>query len=110
MKENGVGKTLRIIGILVAVCGILVGAYLYATSENLLLISIAVVIGSFISGMLFIGFAEVIFLLQDSVNVQEKILSKEDKILFHVIESRKKGQTTTTYVYTKPMANNTEEE
>ena len=81
MKENVVAKILRVIGYLVAVCGVLAGIHLYNTSENLVFIAVAVAIGSFVVCMLFVGFAEVIFLLEEGIYKQDEIIRKQNQIL-----------------------------
>lgn len=75
MQENNIGKTLRIIGILTIVLGIL-GSLILSTSLELdsPIIFIIGAVSSFISGMSFIGFGEIISLLQRNVDKQDKII------------------------------------
>lgn len=91
MNENSVAKTLHVIGILTIIFGIIgslicgdifpaitydysyYSGYDIETSYNAELAIIGSV-ASFISGMCFIGFSEIIFLLQQSINKQEAIL------------------------------------
>ena len=75
MNENGVAKTLRIIGIVEAVCGVILGLVVLTTGDDFAWAGIAIVITSFITCMLFVGFAEVISLLQKNVNKQDEVLN-----------------------------------
>ena len=75
MNENGVAKTLRIIGIVEAVCGVILGLVVLITGDEFAWVGIAIAITSFITCMLFVGFAEVISLLQKSVDKQDKVLN-----------------------------------
>ena len=74
MNENGVAKTLRIIGIVEAICGVILGFIVLANGDDFAWVGIAVAITSFITCMLFVGFAEVISLLQKNVNKQNEVL------------------------------------
>ena len=74
MCENDIAKTLKIIGIIEIVCGIILGFIILIDADELKWIGIAVMISSFITGMLFLGFGEMISLLQRNVNAQEEIL------------------------------------
>lgn len=65
-EYNGVARTLRIIGILEIVLGTLLGlATLFANSENSFLVFMIIFITSFVSGMIFVGFSEIIQILHD---------------------------------------------
>lgn len=75
MNENGVAKTLRIIGIIEAICGVILGFIVLANGDDFGWIGIAIAITSFITCMLFVGFAEVISLLQKNVNKQDEVLN-----------------------------------
>ena len=73
--ENKIGKTLHIIGIMTIGLGILGSLILSIQFDSdFPIIFIVGGIVSFISGMVFIGFAEIISLLQKNVDKQEKIL------------------------------------
>ena len=74
MNENGVAKTLRIIGIIEAICGVILGFIVLANGDDFAWVGIAIAITSFITCMLFVGFAEVISLLQKNVNKQDEVL------------------------------------
>lgn len=75
MQENNIGKTLRIIGMLTIGLGILGSLILSANiDEELPIIFIIGAVSSFISGMSFIGFGEIISLLQKNVDKQDKII------------------------------------
>lgn len=75
MNENGVAKTLRVIGIVEVVCGVILGLVVLATGDDFAWAGIAIAITSFITCMLFVGFAEVITLLQKSVDKQNEVLN-----------------------------------
>ena len=75
MKENGIAKTLQIIGIIEVVCGIIAGFVILADGGDFGWVGIAVMIISFITCMIFVGFAEIINLLQKNVNKQDDLLS-----------------------------------
>lgn len=75
MVENKVAKILRIIGIVEAVCGFIVGLYISAAGGDFGWAGIVVMLSSFITCMLFIGFGEIINLLQKNVDKQDTILS-----------------------------------
>lgn len=75
MSENGIAKTLRIIGIIEVVCGIILGLIILADGGDFAWAGIAVMITSFITCMVFVGFAEIINLLQKNANKQDNILA-----------------------------------
>lgn len=93
MKENKVANALHTIGVLVIVIGI-IGSFIcgevfpevtykyssysgYKTVESYnWSLALTGVIASFIAGVCFIGFSEVISLLQESADTQERILRK----------------------------------
>ena len=75
MKENGIAKTLQIIGIAEVVCGIIAGFIILVDGSDFSWVGIAVMITSFITCMMFVGFAEIIDLLQKNVNKQDDLLS-----------------------------------
>ena len=73
--ENKVGKTLNIIGILTIVLGVLGSLFLsIQLDSDAPIIFLVGGIASFVAGMVFIGFSEIISLLQKNVDKQEKIL------------------------------------
>ena len=73
--ENKIGKTLHIIGILTIALGILGSLILNVSlDDETPIIFFVGGIASFVSGMVFIGFAEIISLLQKNVDKQDKIL------------------------------------
>lgn len=76
MKGNNVGKTLHDIGIAIIVLGIIGSIFLSVNFDyEIPIILIVGAVSSFTTGMCFIGFSEIIALLQKSVNHQEEILS-----------------------------------
>ena len=75
MTENRVAKTLWIIGIVEVVCGVIVGTYILATGDDSGWIGIAIVISCFITCMLFVGFGEIINLLQKNADKQDALLT-----------------------------------
>lgn len=72
MTENSIAKTLRIIGIVEVICGIILG---FIICEDFGWVGIAVMITSFITCMIFLGFAEIINLLQKSADKQDALLA-----------------------------------
>lgn len=75
MSENGIAKTLRTIGIIEVICGIILGLIILADGGDFAWAGIAIAITSFIPCMLFVGFAEVISLLQKNVDKQDEVLN-----------------------------------
>ena len=75
MSENGIAKTLRIIGIVEVVCGIILGFIILVNGEDFGWVGIAVMVTSFITCMMFVGFAEIINLLQKNVDKQDAMLA-----------------------------------
>lgn len=78
MKQNSVAKTLQIIGWAELICAFIICIIsdFEALSDIIGLdIGVALVIGSFITCMLFQGFAEIIELLHKSAKTQEAILN-----------------------------------
>ncbi len=75
MSENRIARVLRIIGIVEVVCGIILGFIVLANGKDSGWIGIAVMITSFITCMMFMGFAEIINLLQKSVDNQDAVLA-----------------------------------
>lgn len=75
MTENSIAKTLRIIGIVEVICGIILGFIILVAGEDFGWVGIAVMITSFITCMIFLGFAEIINLLQKSADKQDALLA-----------------------------------
>lgn len=76
MTNNKVAKTLKIIGIVEMMCGIILGLLVLTAFDWV--IGLALVLTSFITCMMFIGFAEIVKLLQRSVDMQAKILEQAE--------------------------------
>lgn len=74
MKENGVAKTLQTIGIIEGICGVILGLVILMTGDDFAWAGIVIAITSFITCMVFVGFAEVITLLQKNVDKQNEVL------------------------------------
>ena len=76
MSENKIAKTLYIIGIVTIVLGV-IGSFILSVNfdYDIPIILIAGGLSSFITGMCFIGFSEIITLLQKSVNQQNEIVN-----------------------------------
>lgn len=74
MKDNKIAKTLRIIGYVEAICGIIIGLIIASNGDELIVLGIALAITSFVTCMLLLGFSEIILLLEDNVNAQEKMI------------------------------------
>lgn len=81
--ENQIGKVLNIIGKIVIGLGVIGSVILWAIliDEDIIgfTISLAVFISTFVSGMMFIGFSEVIFLLQENLNAN-KVTSVQTRV------------------------------
>ncbi len=75
MTENSIAKTLRIIGIVEVICGIILGFIILVAGEDFGWVGIAVMITSFITCMIFLGVAEIINLLQKSADKQDALLA-----------------------------------
>lgn len=74
MTENSVAKTIRTIGIIEGICGVIAGVIVLTAGDYFVAIGIGVAVTSFITCMLLVGFAEVITLLQKNVDKQEEII------------------------------------
>ena len=73
MKENTTAKVLKGIGIaIMALC--FIGALIVESETTNELIPITFIVSGIISGTMFIGFGEIINLLQKNVNKQDDIL------------------------------------
>ena len=74
--ENKIGKTLHVIGVATIIVGIIGSLILSINLDSDFPITLLVGgIASFISGMVFVGFGEIISLLQKNVDKQDAILS-----------------------------------
>ncbi len=73
MSENAVAKTLRVIGVVIVICGIILGTIVMV--ENVFLLGLAIMISSFITCMLFVGFGEIIELLQNIFEKQDRAIA-----------------------------------
>ena len=74
MKENGVAKTLQIIGWLEAIAGFIISITVDTEEIFGTDFGFAIISGAFITCMIFQGFAEIIDLLQQNSNKQTQIL------------------------------------
>lgn len=74
MSNNKVAKALKIIGFSIFVVGVIASIIIGSKSDQLMSISIAGIIGSAISGLVFWGFSEIIDLLQQNVDNQHKLM------------------------------------
>lgn len=82
MKTNGVATVLKVIGWVIGLAGCLTGFIIFGLSSEVRVFGISFMIASFISCMLFIGFAEVISLLQANLVKQEdiyKVLTSKER-------------------------------
>lgn len=81
--ENQIGKVLNIVGKVVIGLGVIGSVIVWANliDEGIIgfATSLAVFISTFVSGMLFIGFSEVIFLLQENLNAN-KVTSVQTRV------------------------------
>lgn len=75
MADNMISKILKYIGIGTIIIGI-IASFIVGSSAEEASITIGGIIGSIISGMLFVGFSEIINLLQQNADNQEKIIRK----------------------------------
>ena len=76
MAENQTGKTLHGIGVATIIVGIIGSLILSINIDTDFPITLIIGgLASFISGMCFIGFAEIISLLQANVNKQDEIIA-----------------------------------
>lgn len=81
MKGRKIAKILQVIGIAEAVCGVIVAIAIWSSFSDSGVIGISVIIASFITCMMLIGFSDVINLLQRSVDMQIQILSRMNEQL-----------------------------
>ena len=75
MRKNTVATTLSTIGLVTILLGVL-AAFIIGINYNSMIILILVVLGSCIQGAVFIGFGEIIHLLQASLEQQIDIQNK----------------------------------
>lgn len=75
MKDNSIAKALQIIGIIVAMCGVIIGFITLTGGEEFSWIGVVEIIASFITCMVFMGFAEIIDLLQKNSDKQDELLT-----------------------------------
>lgn len=84
-KKNTVASALQMIGFLVFVCGILLGLEIADSvkelSDEFPTTAVLVMAGSFVTFILFLGFAEVINLLQCSTNNQAVLIQNQAVII-----------------------------
>ena len=73
MKENTTAKVIKMIGIATIVIAV-IGAIIAGNETSNELMPIVLVVSGVISGLMFIGFGEIISLLQKNVSYQESIL------------------------------------
>lgn len=73
MRENATAKELNIIGIIEIICGVIL--FLISIGKSVTIGAIWLVTG-LIFGIMFIGFGEIINLLQQNIDKQNEILSK----------------------------------
>ena len=92
MSENIVAKVLKGIGICTIAIGALTFLIIGSEAESVVLV-IGGIVGSVISGMTFIGFSEIIDLLQQNVDNQNKMIEKIDekpKVVKEIIKEETK--------------------
>lgn len=75
MNNNIISKSLKVIGIATIVIGAVASLIVGAVAENASIIIVGI-IGSIISGLLFLGFSEAINLLQQNIDNQKMIIEK----------------------------------
>ena len=74
MKENGIAKTIRTVGIIEIVCGAIGGFITLTQGDYFIAIGIAAIATSAITCLMLFGFAEIIDLLHNNVDRQNQIL------------------------------------
>ncbi|WML44101.1 hypothetical protein [Neobacillus sp. PS3-40] len=116
--ENSIGKSLRNIGSFTIFIGIIIGFFkgfdnsdLYETTMHWSIVFLWSAIG-FVSGMLFIGFSEVLYLLQGIyINLEKKeIESKLDVPLNEINEDCEDNEKPRADVYNSIMENKNEDD
>lgn len=88
--ENTTGKVIRTIGLITiglgAIASIIIGIAVADEYNGAFGVGAALgtIVGTFVSGMMFIGFSEIIFLLQENLNANNKKgeneIKKEDEL------------------------------
>lgn len=91
-NENSISKILRVIGIIIIGLGILM-LFIGFSDEDLLASGIIGLPLCIISGMTFIGFSEIICLLQQNGDNQEKIINQLKELKESVSSLRDKPKT-----------------
>ena len=81
MKENGIAKIFRVVAIVSIVCSIIGAVILGFVYSSLVgntgwILAISLLFAGVISFLMYLWYAEVVSLLQKSVNVQEEILDQ----------------------------------
>ena len=84
MKENGIAKIFRVVAIISIVCSVIGSIGLGLTYASLVgntgwILAITLFFAGVISFLMYLWYAEVVSLLQKSVNVQEEILDQIKK-------------------------------
>lgn len=105
MSENIIAKVLKGIGIGTIIVGA-IASLIIGNSADEITVTIGGMIGSIISGMLFIGFSEVINLLQQNADNQEKIirqLKEQPKTIIKETTTNKAEQPTNNSHTTKHL-------
>ncbi len=74
METNKVATALKVIGIICIISGLAIGL-VNLLNDSFSLITFTLLISSVISGILFLGFGEVIILLQKNYNIQKQLLN-----------------------------------
>lgn len=74
MESNSIGQALKYLGILEAICGAIWA--IFELSEGNGLIAVIIFLSSAITCLMFLGFSEIINLLQKNVGYQEMIFNQ----------------------------------
>lgn len=84
---NQIEKIIKIIGVIVFICGVIASIpFIFEAISDSdfvgFIVSVAIIVGSFITAICFIGFSVIIEKLKESVNIQKSILQRlNDKII-----------------------------
>jgi len=73
--ENKVSRVLKVIAIVVFIIGFISGLVIWANATNFIVL-IVMWASSFVAGMLFLGLAEIIKLLQEISPIQKEIVKE----------------------------------
>lgn len=76
MKKNGIAQCLKFIGAVFIVLGVIAALGVYNEVRSAGLFVLVILVGGFLSGILFISFGEVIALLQEKTNAEHEILKQ----------------------------------